>query len=358
MSHIRIKIFGIIALLTLGLFQTANAQNFLYSTPLVAGRVNDIGTIYVERDADTLTVTYDITEQGWSMTKTFLHVTDNPNGFPTLPSGVPDIQSFTYKTNHDELDSFTYKIDVTGLTYVYISANANVSQESYCKVDPSIINATVPSDPVLQLVSLSGNPAYFRMYVYDYNGNAPYQGFFFGNCVDLENPIDQRVRYFPKLVSSYDTDTDLLECIVDRPENLDVVNFLINQDYATKFGASSNDIQAAIWTLIDDDNPVSGVAGFNFSDTVVNMVINDAKAKGEFYVPSCDEYFLVLLDHGCKDALANNQTPNITIQQSVMWLPVSGIPSAHRTTLGECANAWGVGTKFTNIGWSQYFKAE
>jgi len=358
MFQIRIQFFGIITLLTLAFCQSVVAQNFSYSTPLVSGRVNDIGKIYVDREGNALKITYDITEPGWSMTKTFLHVTDNPNGFPTLASGVPDIQNFTYKSDHAELDSFTYVIDVTGQTNVYISANANVSQATQCKVDPSIINASVPTDPVLQLVSFSGNPAYFRMFIYDYQGNTMYQGNFFGNCVDLENPIDQRVRYFPKLVSSYDTDAALLECIVDRPENLDVINFLINQDYATKFGATSNEVQAAIWTLIDDDNPVNGAAGFDFDAAITKQIIDDSKAKGEFYIPSCDGYFVVLLDQDCKDALANNQTPNVTVQQSIMWLPVSGVTSAHRTSLGECTNAWGVGTKFANIGWSQYFKAE
>ncbi|MFY0672098.1 MAG: hypothetical protein JXQ87_01755 [Bacteroidia bacterium] len=360
MSHIRIKIIGISLLLLSSCFQWANAQDFSYSTPLVAARSNDIGFIHVERVGDSLDVTYEITDSTWFMTKSYLHVANNANGFPTLGSGVPDIQQFTYQTNHDEARVYKYdNIDVTGQPYVYVSANANVAQASTCKTDISIINSSIPTGKVLQTVSFSGNPAYFQMRVIDVTtGNTIFSGVYLGNCVDLENPISQRVRYFPKLVSSYDTDQALLACIVDRPENLPIINYLINQDYQTKFGAGANEIQAAVWTLIDDDNPVNGNQGFSFNEAIVDQVVADASAKGVGFIPGCDQFFLVLLDQGCKDALSNNQTPNVAVQQSVMWLPVENLPISHKTSLGECANAWGEGTKFSHVGWSQFFEAK
>ncbi|MGB0429988.1 MAG: hypothetical protein ACPGLV_05905 [Bacteroidia bacterium] len=358
MTRIRIQFFGLIVFLS-SLASSAVAQNFSYSTPLIAGRINEIGEVLVERNGDSLDVTYIITDSTWKITKTYLHITDNANGFPTLPSGVPNIQNYTLKTNHASADSFKYdNIDVTGQPYVYVSANANVTQESTCKIDTSIINANVPSGQVFMLLTLANNPAYFEMLIYDYSGDPIYQDYFYGNCVDLENPIYEGVYYFPKLVSSYSNNQQLLDCLVDKPENLDLVNFVINQDYKTKYGADGPDVQAAIWTLIDNSIPQNGDFGLFFDQNIVDKIVADASAKGEFYVPQCDEYFAILVDQGCTDALNSNQTPSISVQQSILWLPVSNYPNSYNYSYGECANAWGIGSKFSQTGWGQYFEAK
>lgn len=350
---------GLMLLLAMG--ETAMAQVFSYTTPLVASRSHVIGYVQVDRNNDSLDVTYVVTDTpSWSITKTYLHVSPTANGFPVNSSGVPDIQNFTYKTNHGNVTYYKYdNIDVTGMPYTYISANANVTQQSSCVVDTSYINSIIPKNKLLMRVQLVKNPAYFKTQLYDSGGNLIFNDYFYGNCVDLTHPISDGRYYFPYAVSSYSGNSALLSCLVNRPENLDLVNYLINQDYATSLGATGTEIQAAIWTLLDYGVPVSGVtnSGVTWNQSIVNAIIADAKAKGEYYIPPCNGYFVVLLDQGCKTAMKNGTTPNITVQQSIFWLPVNKLPTSYNYSYGECANAWAKGKKFNTAGWGQYFQA-
>lgn len=354
--NLKVYKLAMLAIAALTFVSNVSAQNFSYTTPLVAARTVEIGEVLVERDGDSLDVTYTVTNSNWTMSATYVHAAGTAAGIPTNSQGTPDIQNFDHKQKHDDVSVYKYdNIDVTGLTYVYVSTNANVTQGSKCEVDTAIINASIPTDPVFMVLSLIAQPSYFEMFVYDFNGNAIYQDYFFGNCVDLENPIFEGTRYFPYAVSSYSSDDALLECIVDKPENLDLVNYVINQDYTTSLGATGTDIQAAIWTLIDDDLPVSGQVGITFDQQIVDFIVDEARVKGEFYLPECDGFVAVLLDQGCVDALNNNTTPNITTQQSIFWLPVSNFPDAYQYSSGACANAWGKGKRFNYSGWGMYF---
>jgi hypothetical protein len=357
----QLSIIGLMLLL-IGLDVTA--QDFSYTTRLVAGRRFTIGEMQVVKTGNLLDVTYVVNDPNWSITKTYLHVTGTANGFPVSPFGVPDIQNFDYQTNHENVQIYKYEgIDVSALPYVYVSANANVTQASYCEVDTSIINSIVPRQRMFMRLTLTKNPAYFNMRLYDYGGNLVFNDNFFGNCVDLENPIYEGIRYFPYAVSSYSGNANLINCMVDKPQNLDLANYIINQDYLTKFGAGGSEVQAAIWTLLDDDTPLNGGSntGLVWNQTKVDQIVADASAKGEGFIPSCDGYFAVLLDQGCKDHFKNNgnyTNASITVQQSIFWLPVSKVPNSFITSTGECANAWGIGEKFTNTGWGQYFLSE
>lgn len=351
-----LSLWGLVGALCFSSF-TAQAQDFSYTTDLIAARVNDIGDVFVEKIGDSLDVTFTVTDPNWTMTKTYLHVANSKAGIPVILSGVPDIQNFDHKTDHKNVSVYKYdNIDVSGMASVYVSANSNVTQGVKCSIDTAIINASVPNDPVFMSLSQTGNPVYFEMLIYDFGGNPIYYDYFYGNCVDLENPIFEGFYYYPRLISSYSTDANLLSCIIDKPENLDLVNYVINQDYATSLGATGSEIQAAIWSLCDDDLPQNGVVGISWDQSIVDFIISDAFAKGEFYLPECDGYFAILLDQGCVDAINNGTTPNITTQQSIFWLPVNKVPDSYITTYGECANAWGKGKKFTKTGWGMFFK--
>lgn len=356
LMNLKVYRAALLAVAALSLSMGLKAQNFSYTTPLVAARSNEIGEVLVERDGDSLDVTYTVTNSNWSMSATYMHAASTAAGIPTSLTGVPDIQSFDHKRKHDDVSVYKYdNIDVSGMPYVYVATNANVTQAAKCVVDTAIINASIPTDPVFMVLSLVAQPSYFEMFVYDLNGNAIYQDYFFGNCVDLDHPIFEGTRYYPYTVSSYSADTALLNCMVDKPENLDLVNYIINQDFASSIGAGGTEIQAAIWTLIDDDIPVSGQVGIVFDQTKVDYIVAEARAKGEFYLPECDGYVAVLLDQGCVDALNNNTTPNVTTQQSIFWLPMSSFPNAYEYSYGECANAWGKGKRFNYTGWGMYF---
>lgn len=326
-------------------------QDYTYRTPLVAARIHEIGYVEVDKKADSLDIEYVITDSNWTMTKTHLEVKPTLNGIPVNTYGAPSIQSFSLANDHESVFSVKYdNIDVGGWTNVYVSANANVSATVSCKTDTAILNASVPTGPLYQDIVLTGSPAYFNMFLYDFAGNPIYVGYYLGNCVDLDNPILEGYPYFPYAVSSYSSDTSLLKCLVDKPEHLDLVNYIINTDYKSKIGADGADVQAAIWTIIDDDNPVNGASGIFWKQSRVDYIINDAFAKGENYLPSCDGYFAVILDQGCKVGAP------VSVQQSIFYLPVKTVPNAQKTTYGECTNAWGKGIKFSKTGWGMYFE--
>lgn len=349
------KLRWLVLMMFLAVF--ANAQTQTYSTPFIADRYTEIGTIDYTISGNYLKVIYNITEPGWSLTRTYLHVAASLNGIPKDNHGNPLLCDFDYLKSHGEnIDSVVYdSIDISNFNDVYFAAHASVQEAVGCNMDITTINNSVPTGQLYQRVTLNSdttlsNESYFDMLIYDFNGNQVYFGDFFGNCVDLENPIVPGKAYFPYAVSTYSTDTALLSCIVDKPGNLDIVNYLINQPYDVLYGANAFEVQAAVWTLIDDDTPVNGAAGISWNQTTVNKIINDAIANGEGYVPGCNEYFAVLLDQGC------TQNTSVTVQQSIFWLPTGTVPGAEQTVNGKCSGAWGSGERFDNGGWGMYIK--
>lgn len=320
------------------------------TTPLIAQRTTQIGTVEATKTGNFIRVKYTVTDANWSISKTYLHVAAYKDSIPSDANGNPMAKNFALKRDHNYVDSVVYdSIDVTGMSDIIIAANAAVKENVGCNMSIDAINASVPNQVYMRL-SLSLSPAYFNMLVYDLMGSPIYAGYFSGNCVDLDKPIAPGTNYYPYAVSTYSTDTALLNCIVDKPGNLDIVNYIINQPYATTLNATGKEVQAAIWTLIDNDTPVNGGGGLTWNQSIVNAIIRDAIANGEGFVPACNQYFAVLLDQGC----SVGTTP--TVQQSIFWLPTNTVTGAQSTTFGECANAWGSGTKFAGGGWGMYFK--
>ena len=115
-------------------------------------------------------------------------------------------------------------------------------------------------------------------------------------CVETDEGASQNEEYTADVYCSNET---LPDGLVDYPENLDLVNWILNQDYiGTPSDCDGNytrgDIQTAIWALlsaipaaVDDQGP--------FSECRVNEIIADAQANGEGYEPGCGDLVLVLL---------------------------------------------------------------
>lgn len=344
------KSFKLLGFLVVTVFLSSIAKGQTISRPLIADRYSQIGTVDVTKFGNYVRVAYYVTNANWTIDRTHLHVAGTKAAIPSDANGNPLVRNFTHQRKHEAEDTVIYdSINVSALTNVFVSANASVRQAVGCEMDVATINASVPSQVYMRL-SLTLSPEYFNMLVYDLSGSPIYAGYFAGNCVDLDRPILPGTNYYPYAVSSYSSDTALLSCIIDKPGNLDIVNYIINQPYASTLNATGKEVQAAIWTIIDDDTPVNGAAGLTWNQSIVDAIINDAIAKGEGYVPRCDEFFAVLLDQGC----SSNSTP--TVQQSIFWLPTNTVPSAQTTIYEQCANAWGSGFKFAGGGWGMYFK--
>jgi hypothetical protein len=144
--------------------------------------------------------------------------------------------------------------------------------------------------------------------------------------------------------SSYE---DLPEGLVEYTENLDLVNWIINQGYVGQVSPDGygtytyGDVQRAIWTLIEDNNSTSGLGAW--SQNRVDEIVAAAYASGEGFTPGCSDYVAVILQ-----PVDGQQV--ITIAQ-VTFASV-GVPC---NPLFEYETAWGAGYDFPGKNWATYF---
>lgn len=107
-------------------------------------------------------------------------------------------------------------------------------------------------------------------------------------CVDKDTFIDFG-QYSATLYSSYD---DIPTSIVERPQNLDLVNWIINQNYTSQ-GFTTEQITNAIWALVED--PALGNYDF-LGNPGTDFIYTQALANGEGFVPDCDDLVAIIVD--------------------------------------------------------------
>jgi hypothetical protein len=214
----------------------------------------------------------------------------------------------------------------------------------------------------------AGDPTYFRLKItnggfisqYDMGYGA---GIYEGWCIDTDHPIYQGTTYNSYLYSSYDYGTsewNLPAGFVDKPQNLDLVNWLVNnysagQTLILPSGASwtitYSDLQRVIWMLID--NRVVSTGLYNWNEEADNFMCAQAMANGNNFVPNCNQKIVFIVvpewDFG-----------NITakFRQVVIGQPVIGEVEVPCETSG--GTAWGdgkFGASFPGSQqWGTYFK--
>jgi hypothetical protein len=280
---------------------------------LVAGQHEVIGNVTVEQVGDELIVTYNVTSPGWCVTTTHLYV-------GSTPAQRHSPGRFPYK--HENLDCVTVDtFTISGLTSdtVYIAAHADAFYSSNNEID---LNGTVE-------YTLDGRDidSYF-----DNNILGTIAGAYNGWCVDVDRGIFVGQKYDGTTYSTLDSFPAEL---VDRPENMDLVNYIINQGYLEE-GMSADDIQMAIWTLIDDRAPNPGTA----NPANVEAIVADAVANGEDFRPVCGDVVAIIVE------------PTIEAQTTIVEYPVPCLEGADRKE-----TAWALaedGIAFRQ-GWGSYF---
>ena len=88
----------------------------------------NVGVVEVTNDENNLTVTYRITESGWLLNETHLHIAnESEEGIPQTKKGNPKVGQFDYSEEHEPCVEYTYVIPLDGLSgEVYIAAHAAV----------------------------------------------------------------------------------------------------------------------------------------------------------------------------------------------------------------------------------------
>lgn len=177
------------------------------------------------------------------------------------------------------------------------------------------LSVALPGQVTLQKVIQSGSPsATGRSNFVDLviAGGGALNGTVDGYCIDPDRPIDMEnddnangvidpsevgTSYTAKVYSSYES---LPSGLLGQPENLDLVNWILNQDFSGKASSSfgfynSTDIQQAIWVLIGPSYslPEDAIGSDWYNRT--SEIISLARANGEGFVPSFGQKIGVIL---------------------------------------------------------------
>lgn len=139
-----------------------------------------------------------------------------------------------------------------------------------------------------------GSASYFKVNVQD---DGLLKGSYPGWCADWNTAIEDGVQYNTTFWSSLAA--DIPGDVVDHPENLDEVNWIINQKFAGKSAPNGlgkytmGDEQLAIWTMIDDSFDASSVGPY--SQARVDHIVSRARVEGSGYEPGCRKLVGIIL---------------------------------------------------------------
>jgi len=317
-----------------------------FSTDLIAGnpknQLFDVGDVLVWNDETNLYVKFVIHDStpsdptdNWYITQTQVEValawTDIPQ-----KNGNPQIGHFTYKNSWDyvtETLPLTIPLPTGSETSLYIAAHADV--ENPGGLDG--IKFSLPDQVTLQVVQHpgAGGDSYFDVKII--GGSTPLDnGTYSSFCVDTDNGISLRT-YLANVYSSYET---LPNGLIENTENIDLVNWIINQSYVGRtspggYGTYTyGDVQLAIWTLLEDTVVYIGLGPY--SENRVAEILADAYTNGELFVPECGDDVAIFFD------------PAGNVQHIMVWIDLSC-----DETVGE--TAWGAGEEFLGNNWAMYF---
>lgn len=242
-------------------------ENGPWCVPLVLEDETNVGEVVVVNNGDTISVGYTIKE-GWCLDSTHLQV--------GLDGGTQD-----FEHELDCASSDYFEVPGTAGEDVYVALAAGVHENVALETS----TLTTYHGQVTENVSYPGGDSYFNTTI-----SGDLTGTFDGFCIDVTRGISSGPTYNSTLWSSYDP--TFPDDVIGYKENLDLVNYIINQDY-TAHGYTYGDVQRAIWTVIGPKLSTSGLG--SWSQTRVDRILEDVHANGEGFVPDCDGGVVALI---------------------------------------------------------------
>jgi hypothetical protein len=192
---------------------------------------------------------------------------------------------------------------LTALTVLLSSANSSRADTLPARVCFQVNN---PGDAY-------GFPSYFDVTINLPSGPQLFDGW----CADTDLGISRLVTYTADVLALNDP---IVPTLVEHPENLDKVLWILNQRYQTRPGFTYGDVQRAIWTLVDDALSTGGLGPFTQAN--VDLIVAEANASGAGFKPGCGQVtgvFLRTIVEGC-DLSAT--TPPIQKQLVLVEIPI------------------------------------
>ncbi|TYA71826.1 hypothetical protein [Seonamhaeicola marinus] len=187
-----------------------------------------------------------------------------------------------------------------------------------CDFDLENFALSLPDSVSATTTSKLGEAAYFLLDIHDSNLK--------GNdieawCIDLYLSLDIEGPLDFGVYSSYET---LPQGAFDKPENFDLINWILNQDYVGSVSPSGGTytyghVQWAIWELLDNNNcqicsnltnPTGNWTSDSSNLTKGQEILNAAIANGEDFIPSCGDLIgIVLIPDGKQPLIITKEIP-------------------------------------------------
>ena len=292
---------------------------------LWAGQHMDAGSVVVTEYETQLIVEY-LVGPGWLLLETHLYVGPEQD-IPATKSGNPKIGKFPYSNT-----SGYYTIDKDpewGSCFV-IAAHAVV------EADPAHSLAQGLPELASLIVEYPGGDSYLNADIF---GETSIDGIYDDFCVDIGHGIRVGKKYTVNVYSSYETLPSGVNIV--HPENLDLVNWIINQQFYGQqspggYGTyNATDIQRAIWEVIDDPAPPHP----SWDPSKAEEITAAAYANGGGFVPTCGDLIAIILD------------PVGIEQVTIAIMEYSAL-----TTCGSGEEtAWGKGANYVSFTGSPYY---
>ena len=301
---------------------------FAVEYPLIAGQVTEVGTLSVSNDGTNLTVEFNIDgfltpDDNYNLLKTAVYAstkaptkgavaTGSPGQFPFqhFPLDNPKSDTFViplsdikadpgdkiYVAAHANVENLNNIVDYDEtMTIGYTDINGDPQAEpGYDTVCPTL-DEIAEALPVSTLIQIFNDGSGYYDVKIDINGNGAFATdgteSFDWYCIDHTHSIGLGL-YTVRVYSSYETLPDAIvnnntsDNNVDHPENLDLVNWVINNSDSL----SQVQQQDVIWALVDDD-PAKGPGTLDAAELIV---YNEALSHDGF-VPVDGEKLAIVL---------------------------------------------------------------
>jgi len=337
----------LIFVLSAGSPATASGSPSCFETPLIAGQHEVIGSVLVDDNGSNVYVTYRITEPGWYMTGSHLYI-----GLTPPAKAAPG--SFPYKHSHDGVTEYTYCIPLSSIAgysagdCLVIAAHADVKCAATEGVaDLDAFCASLPTDPVDMVLTRDApwaGQSYWNSII---SGAGALDGIYASWCIDADSYAALDYLRPALMFCTYDPAFASLG-MVEKPENMDVVSYILNQSYVGQIAADGapitfGDVQKAIWTLVDDNLPS---ALSPMEQRHVDEILDDALLNGVGFVPGCGELVGVAVQP------IHPVTGDWQYQAVILGIPLP-------CTTSECEEtAWGAGNPEDQFkqGWGWTFE--
>jgi len=316
------------------------------SRDLMAGQHTDIGEVFVCDAGSDLFLTYDASG-GAILTTTHLYESQDqpkkhaPGRFPYKNEGI--------WTEVDEYSLSLSDLDALAGDTLYVAAHAD-TQLIVGYEDPLLeeLDWDIP-DTVTINSQHRGGDTYWETTV---SGGGPLDGTYDAWCVDTDRTMSSGTNYTAAVLSSYEA---AAAGYVEQPEDLDRVNWIINQDFIGQASPTCSgnytygDVQRSIWTLIEDGLSTAGLG--SWSACRVAEILAAAEAYGEGFEPGCMQQMAVMLVP--LNAAGDPRAQIIVAQVLVIEVDLECTP-----ILGGEETAWANGELSFKRSWASYFEYE